>query len=90
MRREALRHNWEICPPKYDVNRYRDHYFLNDFDDLKEKFMRNSNKHEPTADEFGNKTIQDFIPHKVAVRLRDTIKFTVMLDARAPDLKMDD
>ena len=39
MRREALRRNWEICPPPYGVERYRQHYFLNDFDSLKEKFL---------------------------------------------------
>lgn len=35
-RREAERHNWDIVNPKYDVENYRQHYFRNDFDDIKE------------------------------------------------------
>lgn len=34
-RREAIRYFWEKENPVYDVNRYKDHYFYNDFDDLK-------------------------------------------------------
>jgi hypothetical protein len=35
-RREAIRYDWDIVNPKYDVERYRHHYFRNDFDELKE------------------------------------------------------
>jgi len=34
-RREALRYDWDILAPPYDVERYRQHYFRNDFDELK-------------------------------------------------------
>jgi len=36
-RREALRYRWDIVNPKYSVNNYKKHYFLNDFDEIKEK-----------------------------------------------------
>jgi len=35
-RREAIRYDWDVVNPKYDVERYRHHYFRNDFDELKE------------------------------------------------------
>lgn len=35
-RREAIRYDWDIPNPTYDVERYRRHYFRNDFTDLKE------------------------------------------------------
>ena len=73
MRREGLRskNNWEVNNPKYDIERYRKHYFYSDFEFLKSKFEKNSEEN-------------DFIPHKVAVRIKDTIKFSVMLDSGAP------
>lgn len=36
-RREALRYRWNIVNPKYNVNNYTKHYFLNDFDEIKER-----------------------------------------------------
>lgn len=35
-RHEALRNNWDIVNPTYDIERYRRHYFRNDFTQLKE------------------------------------------------------
>jgi hypothetical protein len=37
----------------------------------------------------GSREIRDFLPHKVAVRIRDSITFSVKLDGRCPDLKLD-
>jgi hypothetical protein len=34
-RREAIRYDWDIKNPKYDVERYRQHYFRNDFNEVK-------------------------------------------------------
>lgn len=34
-RREAIRSDWDIVNPVYDVERYRKHYFRTDFNDLK-------------------------------------------------------
>jgi hypothetical protein len=42
-RREGLRYNWEINAPKYDIENYRKHYFLNDFDDIKFKIEGRKN-----------------------------------------------
>jgi hypothetical protein len=35
-RREAIRYNWDIVNPEYDPEKYRQHYFRNDFTELKE------------------------------------------------------
>ena len=35
VRREAIRYNWDIQNPKYDIELYRQHYFRNDFDEIK-------------------------------------------------------
>jgi len=79
MRREGLRtkNNWENNNPKYDVERYRKHYFYSDFDDLKTKF---ENIRDPNSDE------SDFIPHKVAERINETIVFSVKIDSGAPGI----
>lgn len=89
MRREGLRRNWEICPAPYGTERYRQHYFNNDFDSLKKKFAVNT-EFKTLKDEFGNLLIGDFVPHKVGMRICETIKFTVMIDSRAPDVHQDD
>ena len=34
--------------------------------------------------------IRNFIPYKVAVRIKESIRFSVMLDGRATDLGIDD
>jgi hypothetical protein len=37
VRRDAAtdRYNWDIQNPPYDINRYKKHYFRNDFEDIK-------------------------------------------------------
>ena len=88
-RRQAIQENWEVCPAKYEPEKYGEHYFLNDFEEIKEKFSK-KNQEDPNKDQYGNDSIQDFIPYKVAGRLRDTIVFKLKLDSRAPDLQLDD
>lgn len=34
--------------------------------------------------------IRDFVPYKIAKRIRDFVTFTVKLNGQAPDLKIDD
>lgn len=48
LRKQAVSENWPVCPPKYDVDRYAEHYFLHDFDDLKRRF-RESEKESGEA-----------------------------------------
>ena len=79
-----------MCPPVYDIERYRRHYFHHDFDYLKEKFSTNEVINKKARDEYGNKPIGDYVPYKVGCRIRDTVSFTVKLDARAPDTHQDD
>jgi hypothetical protein len=79
MRREAIRAKncWEFPNPEYNIERYRKHYFYTDFDILKRKF-------ESISD--GS---PKFIPYKEAIRIRDTIKFSIMLDCGAPEIGSD-
>jgi len=72
-RREAIRNHWEVCPPTYETERYRAHYFHHDFDELKKKFESQDRDEE-----------EDFVPYKVALRLKKTVTFSVKLDGRAP------
>ena len=32
---QAINEKWPICPPKYDINAYKEHYLLHDFKILK-------------------------------------------------------
>lgn len=34
-RRRAIRYDWDVPNPKYDVEQYRSHYFRNDFEEIK-------------------------------------------------------
>ena len=74
-RREALRYNWENPHPDYDIEKYRKHYFMNDFDNIKKKIEQNLNEHKgPDAkDEYGRKPIGDFVPHKIANRMKKCV-----------------
>jgi hypothetical protein len=50
--------------------------------------MNSENKH--LKDDHGNEQFGDFIPYKVALRIQNTINFTLMIDCRAPDIHQDD
>jgi len=43
-RREALRYRWDIVNPIYSVNSYKKHYFLNDFNEIKERMRLHTYK----------------------------------------------
>jgi hypothetical protein len=95
MRRESLRTGkngvtWEVCPSVYDVERYRQHYFENDFDELKAKFIENTDGAASEKDEEDKAAIGDFIPYEKAVMIRETIKFSLFVDGRCSLVKQDD
>jgi hypothetical protein len=85
-----LRYNWEINSPAYDIENYRKHYFLNDFDNIKHHITMNLNENKDQNDELGRKPIGDFVPHKIANRMRKCIEFSIMSDCRCPDIDIDD
>ena len=39
LRKQADSENWPVRAPKYDIDRYAEHYFLHDFEDLKARFQ---------------------------------------------------
>jgi hypothetical protein len=67
------------------------HYFANDFDQIKRKIQENiSEDHTKNRkDEYGRKPIGDFVPHKIAQRLKETIDFSVKMDLRSTDIEFD-
>lgn len=79
LRKQAVKDNWPVCPPKYDIGRYAEHYFHHDFDDLQARFKesekesietRRQAKHgEKLATDGGAGEVRDFVPHNVAVRI---------------------
>lgn len=91
IRRESLRYNW--LNPKYqsyDIENYRMHYFANDFDQIKRRIVENiSENPDKIKDEYGRKPLGDFVPHKIAERLKETIQFSVKLDLRCTDIDFD-
>jgi hypothetical protein len=100
LREQAVSENWPVCPPKYDVDRYAEHYFLHDFDDLKQRFQeseKESGKRRKlaksgtqTSTDGGAGEIRDFVPYSVAVRIKEVISFSVKLAGRCPDLNIND
>ncbi len=94
MRRESLRKNkngvvWEVCPPVYDIERYRQHYFDNDFDELKKKFIVNSQAVANKKNKKASGEIGDFVPYEKAVMIRETIKFSIFIDGGCSLAKQD-
>jgi hypothetical protein len=72
---------------KYDIENYRKHYFANDFDQLVKRITENiSENKEMKKDEYGRKIIGDFVPTKIAKRLKYTIDFSVKIDLRATSI----
>jgi len=68
------------------------HYYRSDFDELLKRFR------ETPADalmrrreaERNDKEIRDFVPYKVAARIREFITFSVKINGKAKGLKLDD
>jgi len=79
LRMEAITKKWSVQVPKYDINAYKDHYLLHDFDTLKKQFRQSESEENDNA---------TFVPYKVACRIRDFVTFSVKLAGRAPDLEL--
>ena len=63
---------------------------MNDFDDIKHHIEMNLNENKGQLDDFGRKPIGDFVPHKIANRMKKCFEFSIKSDMRAPDLNIDD
>jgi hypothetical protein len=50
----------------------------------------NLNENKDQLDDYGRKPIGDFVPSKIANRMRKCIEFSVQSDCRATDLEIDD
>jgi len=92
LRHKSITENWDVCPPRYDIDRYLNHYFHPDFFSLREKFleteeMRDEKRRKAKYGE--ENSIRDFVPYKQAVRIREAITFCVKLDGRCLDLTID-
>ena len=65
-------------------------YFRPDFDKLLERFRETEEDAVWRSEEADDsvKEIREFVPHKVALRIRDFITFSVKVSGRAPDLHL--
>jgi hypothetical protein len=100
MRRTAMRYNWDNKAPVYEPRRYKENYFLSDFETLHDRFKHRDYKtmcekegmreeQSKNQQEYERNLYGDFVAHKIAVRIQDTIKFTLLLSCRSPDLGID-
>lgn len=92
IRRECLLAGGWHQTPKYHPERYRNHYYEQDFDELLLRFQESdaeARQHEQELKEQGVREIRNFIPYRVALRLQEAIRFSVMLDGRAEELGID-
>mmetsp|Transcript_34734 Transcript_34734/g.53326 ORF Transcript_34734/g.53326 Transcript_34734/m.53326 type:complete len:565 (-) Transcript_34734:5263-6957(-) len=91
LRQQCINEQWDVCPPKYHVDDYKNHYYKADFESLKQRFTESdveANQRRKEALKV-QKEIRDFIPYKVALRIRKFITFSVKLRGRAPELQLD-
>jgi len=74
--------------PPYDPKRYKNHYFYPDFDVMMTKMTEDYREQEERrlAAKYNMEENRDFLPYKVAVRLREAIRFTVLLDMQHKDV----
>ena len=65
-------------------------YYRPDFDQLLVRFTETEEQSAKATERahVNVKEIRDFVPHKVALRIRDFITFSVKVSGRAPDLKL--
>jgi len=65
-------------------------YYRPDFDKLLERFTETAEESAKASQQahINVKEIREFVPHKVALRIRDFITFSVKVAGRAPDLKL--
>jgi hypothetical protein len=87
-----LKNKWDICPPIYSIDSYKQNYFGYDFNELKTRFSEDKEtmKRNRQASHKHHDEIRDFVPYKIAKRIRDFINFTVKLNGRCQDLKIDE
>lgn len=92
LRRQGILEGWGTPPPKYDIRRYRNHYYHHDFEVLESMFQESKEEHDAktTAAYEKDKVMRNFVPHKVAVRIKEAITFSVKLDGRCPELRIAD
>lgn len=86
--------NWLAPPPKYDINVYKNHYIHDDFNFLEERFKESPKMQEQlrrkskySKDEGENR---DFVPYKVANRIKECIVFSLQTRGKAIELQMDE
>ena len=68
------------------------HYYRSDFDELLKRFRETEEEAYQRRKEAARteKEIRDFVPYKVASRIRDFITFSVKINGKAKGLKLDD
>lgn len=74
---------------------YDEHYFLPDFRQLWSRFSESDSQADAERKKAkhaagGEACLRDFVPCKVALRMREYIQFTLKVQGRAPELKLTD
>lgn len=80
-------------PPKYDINVYKNHYIHDDFHILEERFKESPMEQEKkrlTSKYSGDGENRDFVPYKVAKRIKECIVFSLQTRGKATELQMDE
>lgn len=77
----------------YGFYRYKEHYFYNNFKDLKKRSGETMDEANTKRREARYRTDQknenrEYIPYKIAVRMYDAIQFSTRLDGRDDSLKL--
>lgn len=88
-RQSIIDRNWATEHPPYNIENYRHHYFNHDFDDIKKRLVETQEQAEEQGKNKEDKEYRNFVPHKVALRIRDCIRFTVKLEGGSPDMDID-
>ena len=87
-----MKEKWSICPPLYSIDAYKQNYFGSDIEELKIRFSEDKQtmKRNRQMSKKHNDEIRDFVPYKIAKRIKDFVTFTVKLNGRCHDFKIDD
>lgn len=77
----------------YGFYRYKEHYFYNNFKDLKKRSGEtmeeaNTNRREARDRTDEKNENREYVPYKIAVRMYDAIQFSTRLDGRDDSLKL--
>jgi hypothetical protein len=89
LRRQSILEKWEVQPPKYSIDYYKAFYYGGDFDELKQRFVESPETSKKKRIDEKQEQIRDYIPYKMAMRIREFITFSVKLAGRSPDIKLD-